>query len=50
MLVILDILILNETFGKIEKVSEFWLLSQGMQLTGPFVTSISLVTVAIIAL
>ena len=46
----LDILILNQTFGNNREIFRILAVTQGKLLTGKLVTSISLVTVALIAL
>ena len=50
MLFTLDILILNQTFGNNREIFRILAVTQGKLLTGKLVTSISLVTVAVIAL
>ena len=50
MLFTLDILILNQTFGNNREIFRNLAVTQGKLLTGKLVTSISLVTVAVIAL
>ena len=47
---LLDILILNQTFGNNREIFRILAVTQGKLLTGKLVTSISLVTVALIAL